>query len=244
MLAQHSPKWICRLCVTGRIRTLQCRGLSQINDPPNEPTKNTLTKTDANAKPQTDAPIRRVPIRELLALRRDQDIVAPEPLIKPSNTGEKRSHAEKSSVRSQAQSPIDPRVAEIVTAHTETVSVVRSRRTKTLEHDTSPLPSAPTTRIRSKTFSKKENASPRRKSTSSSLVTKLRKNESQQTIPSSQIQRGTSSEESTCEQADLPKIERIWSESIEMTPVKPQEQRPIPTLEHNLDRVLFKYLTL
>jgi hypothetical protein len=235
---------MCRLCVTGRIRTLQCRGLTQINDPPSEPTKNILTKTDVNAKPQTDAPIRRVPIRELLALRRDKDIVAPELLVKPSNTGGKRSHAERSGARSQAQSPIDPRVAEIVTAHTETVSVVRSLRAKTLEQDTSPLPSAPTTRIRNKTFSKKEKASHRRKSTSASLVTKLRKNESKKTIPTSQIQRGISPEESTCEQAELPKIERIWSESIEMTPVKPQEQRPIPTLEHNLDRVLFKYLTL
>ena len=33
---------------------------------------------------------------------------------------------------------------------------------------------------------------------------------------------------------------KIWSESIEMAPIQPEEIRPVPTLEHGLDRVLFK----
>ena len=42
-------------------------------------------------------------------------------------------------------------------------------------------------------------------------------------------------------QSDLEHRERIWSEDITMMPIQPKEQRPIPTLEHGLDRVLFKY---
>ena len=44
----------------------------------------------------------------------------------------------------------------------------------------------------------------------------------------------------TVESAEVNK-QRLSSEDIIMTPIQPKEYRPVPTLEHGLDRVLFKY---
>jgi hypothetical protein len=58
---------------------------------------------------------------------------------------------------------------------------------------------------------------------------------------------GTAAREVVREKAnvsDLNHLERVSSEDIIMTPIHPKEQRPVPTLEHGLDRVLFKYPTL
>ena len=41
--------------------------------------------------------------------------------------------------------------------------------------------------------------------------------------------------------AELEHRERLWSEDIKMNPIPPSEVRPVPVLEHGLDRVLFKY---
>src|SRR5208282_1546801 len=67
MLAQRSPKWICRICLNIQTRSHQSRKLTQISDPSTNPAENNVAQISPHGK---ELPIRRVPLRELLNAKR------------------------------------------------------------------------------------------------------------------------------------------------------------------------------
>ena len=104
-----------------------------------------------------------------------------------------------------------------------------------------PLPSAPIIRIVHKT-------SHPRKSSPKRPLSRARTHVLTQSLPDPKVHPadpinqfpefpGTAAREIVTEEKDG---NRLWSESIEMTPIQSKEFRPVPTLEHGLDRVLFK----
>jgi len=123
---------------------------------------------------------------------------------------------------------------------------IESRRSKNLEKADTPLPSAPTTRIVHKAPSHRKPAGKQ------SPYLRARSYVVTQTLPDPKIHPadpinqfpefpGTAAREIVSEEMKTNDIsQKLWSESIEMTPIQPKEFRPVPTLEHGLDRVLFK----
>jgi hypothetical protein len=125
---------------------------------------------------------------------------------------------------------------------------VPTRRLRNLETLDIPLPSAPQTRLRLP-ISLNAPGSPLSQA-------RIKAVEETQTLPQTQIHPadpinsfasfpGSAVREVVKEfeePGNLEHRERIWSEDIEMKAVQPLEVRPIPVLEHGLDRVLFKYL--
>ena len=129
---------------------------------------------------------------------------------------------------------------------------VLSRRLKKLANLELPVPSAPTTRLRRRSqFLKKQDPSLLSPLTQS----RIKAIEQSQSIPDSDIHPADPLNSFTAfpgsavrdvvkefsEPENLEHRERLWSEDIKMKPVQPPEIRPVPVLEHGLDRVLFKF---
>ena len=131
---------------------------------------------------------------------------------------------------------------------------IQSRRSRALEKSDSPLPSAPTTHLRYKPSHISRKAPP----TKTGISPLARAYQVTQAISETKIHpgdplfanapfSGSAVREiitEDVETGDSDTHERIWSEDIQMKPVQPPEIRPVPTLEHGLDRVLFKYVLL
>jgi hypothetical protein len=123
---------------------------------------------------------------------------------------------------------------------------IESRRSKNLEKADTPLPSAPTTRLVHKA------PSPRKPAGKQRPLPRARSYVVTQSLPDPKIHPadpinqfpefpGTAAREIVSEEMKVNGLgQKLWSESIEMTPIQPKEFRPVPTLEHGLDRVLFK----
>lgn len=129
---------------------------------------------------------------------------------------------------------------------------IQSRRSRALEKSHSPIPSAPATRLRHKPPPvTRKLAATQTKAFVSPLA---RAYQVTQGVPDSKIHpgdplfansgyNGSAVREIVTQEAERrgsDNCERIWSEDIEMKPIQPPEFRPVPTLEHGLDRVLFK----
>jgi hypothetical protein len=304
MLAQQTPKWICRLCLSAKTRPIQYRGLTQSSGAGDESAENNVSRIHPNGESTADKPVPRIPLRELLEARRMEDDAAkPEPLDKsrdfkksgaskdiksleiphgsdkattdsqklPFNVKSPQRHhsmryatnvtaqkVAKQSIanKSETQSKPSPDDTSTATADNEPI---RSLRAKNLDKDNTPLPFAPTTRILNKTSHQVKRKVPLHwKATAKSPLNQIRAREYKltQTVADPKIHPadplnsfpafpGTAAREVITEQVvsnKLEHLERIWSEDIKLTPVQPKEKRPIPVLEHGLDRVLFKYV--
>lgn len=320
MLAQRSPKWICRICLNIQSRSNQSRRLTQISGPLTNPAENNVSRISPDEK---ELPIRRVPLRELLdAKQKAEEMPTPEPLEKSMNKGhnqeqaqgnEKVAHDSKSDTQKDGERSVHQRAQKRHTAQTpkmylrpkqfsmkfspntavksaqtqakETTSqastepsseptqthtnasdtaetlphsekhvteLVQSRRSKNLEPSRDPLPSAPTTRLRRpfpvkrKTTSFQKSKPPKVEPEvyTVSHITAERKIHPADPTNAYPEFPGTAVREvvhEKVESGEVNKQERLSSEDIIMTPIQPKEYRPVPTLEHGLDRVLFKY---
>jgi hypothetical protein len=284
MLAQQSPRFICRGCLSAQTRLARYRRLAQVR----QQSTDSSQKTDA---PNTENPPQRIPLRELLERRKLESQAAAEPVKEsttaknvnvpqvrprkfsldffrrtimpkepppsdatkttsnatpqPNSTDQQPSNGEPASTTPPESTPSSETKARLP-------DLIQSNRSKQLEKPDIPLPSAPTTRLRSKYIR------PRRVLHSPDAVSPLsrvRVYQAVQTVGEPKIHPGdpiytptafpgTAVREIITEQpevGDLDHRERIWSEDIKMTPIQPKEFRPVPTLEHGLDRVLFKY---
>jgi hypothetical protein len=300
MLAQQTPKWICRICLSAKTRSIQYRSLTQSSGAGDESPENNVSRIGPNGESTPDTPVPRIPLRELLAARRmEEDAAKSEPLDKsrnfkksgaskdtksfeiphgsdkakteglPSNVKSPQRHhsmryasnvtsqkAAEESNTNMSETLSEPSPDDAATADHEPI---RSRRAKNLDKDNTPLPSAPTTRILNKTSHQvKRKLSLHWKATAKSPLNQIRAREYKltQTVADPKIHPadplnsfsafpGTAAREVITEQVvsnKLEHLERIWSEDIKLTPVQPKEKRPIPVLEHGLDRVLFKYV--
>ena len=138
-----------------------------------------------------------------------------------------------------------------------------SRRSKAAHKPADPLPSAPTTRVRraarpgqARIIYRTESKAPIQ-----SPLTRVRTFQVKEAQilgnfdghPGDPLYAGmrrfpgTAAREVLVEETGEGTVEfqdRIASEDVKLTPVQPKEKRPVPTLEHGLDRVLFKYVTL
>jgi len=324
MLAQQSPKWICRICLSTRART-QYRQLTQATAQSPNPSKENVTPIPSTSN--SNEKIRRVPLSELLARKRDHQKPVPEPAEtkvtgaadaekeqhitpgstppqrpwksrheghdkqiprKPSTSPAKTTVPQKKysmklpkktpeePVKSESSRPVSQNSVSVSTStpsdKTETSASafgtvvseqstaaesppvldkstsepIESRRSKNLEKADTPLPSAPTTRLVHKAPSHRKPAGQQ------SPLSRARTYVITQTLPDPKIHPadpisqfpefpGTAAREIVSEEMKANDIgQKIWSESIEMTPIQPKEFRPVPTLEHGLDRVLFK----
>src|SRR5579859_1105944 len=284
MLAQQSPRFICRVCLSAQTTSVGYRRFVQVRE------QSTDSSSNNDAANNDNSP-RRIPLKELLERRKLEPQTAAEPLDESKKAGhathsqarprkfsmdffrKKRirkephqsdatqttSNATLQPTSTDQQSPNADSVAstdaESTTSSETTPPVpdpIHSRRSKRLETPDIPLPSAPTTRLRTK------HLRPRRVSHSPDAVSPLARARAYQAVqtafdpkihPGDPINThtafpGTAVREIITEQVevgDLDHRERIWSEDIKMTPIQPKEIRPVPTLEHGLDRVLFKY---
>src|SRR5271170_4060431 len=77
MLAQQSPKWICRICLSTRART-QYRRLTQATAQSPNPADENVTSIPPISAPNEK--IRRVPLSELLARKKADEKLVPEPV--------------------------------------------------------------------------------------------------------------------------------------------------------------------
>jgi hypothetical protein len=338
MLAQRSPKWICRICLTIQTRSSQSRGLTQISGQSSNSTESNAAQISPKSK---TAPIRRVPLRELLNAKREGgESSNPEPLDKSFGVGEdggtrrqeseakydmvqpskglaakeqsenmknavpsihtpsttikkhirskpfamsffpnkapypaQKSKLPVSQVFTQSSSPqmqsstTNSESPESITSsepHESAVEggksdkpsteAVQSRRSKSLEPSHVPLPTAPTTRIRRLTpvkgkpgLIKGRSKKPPFPPASYTVIRTVAEPKVHPGDPTNAFPEfpGSAVREVIREKADaseLDHLERISSEDIIMTPIHPKEYRPVPTLEHGLDRVLFKYI--
>lgn len=181
---------------------------------------------------------------------------------KQPHHNQKRAPTSSSTSTTQQSSPTDSSTStpSASTATTESLTpisdAIQSRRSKRLETPDIPLPSAPTTKLRTKPL-----RPTRRVIGSPDAVSPLARARAYQVTQTSSDPKihpgdpinshdafpGTAVRDIVTEEiqaSELDHRDRIWSEDIKMTPVQPKELRPVPTLEHGLDRVLFKYLPL
>ena len=128
---------------------------------------------------------------------------------------------------------------------------VQSLRSKKLEPSMLPLPSAPTTRLRRpspikrKTTSFHKSKPPKVQPVAYTVSHIIAERKIHPADPTNAFPEfpGTAVREvvrETVESDEMNTQERLSSEDIIMTPIQPKEYRPVPTLEHGLDRVLFK----
>ena len=127
--------------------------------------------------------------------------------------------------------------------------LVQSRRSKNLEVTKSPLPSAPTIQLRKPLHLKRINVPIKNVVSKSQPTYKITRAVAEPKVhpadPSVKFPEfpGTAVREVVLENdgtVDLDNRERISIKDITMTSIQPKECRPVPTLEHGLDRVLFK----
>lgn len=276
MLAQQSPRWVCRICLSAQPRRIQYRQLTQITteqsdstDPviPPTPSLPDLLKETIVLKSAKLA--RRVPLSEIIAARakkkeekaqasneEDSPVTdqagsenAVEPKSKPSKTAKSKDEATKTEsptgklmkvMRNKSKSKSESAPSESAPS-----SLVKSLRSNWLDANKTSFPAAPITHIR-KTKVSRQSPLEQIRARVDELVSdpKFHPNDPLNSFlgfPGSATRDGTKVKASSA-QTILEGLQKTWSEDIVMTPVQPKEFRPIPTLEHGLDRVLFKYV--
>ena len=159
-----------------------------------------------------------------------------------------------SSARPMSKQPTSlPKPKTVQSEDGSTTLPIISRRTKQLELPDTPMPSAPQTRLRSKAA---EIASYQPSKKVSYKVTQPVQGSQQHPddpankvplFPGSAARRVVREMMNEVNGSKKGKSlrpspsERIAAKDIQMKPIEPKEHRPVPTLEHGLDRVLFKF---
>lgn len=137
----------------------------------------------------------------------------------------------------------------------EVEPVLSTRQQKNLETIAIPLPSAPRTRVRRPIPKKHRQVQLGPPPLSPLALARLKVSEAPEKLPDTGVHPGDPINSFTGfpgtavrevvkeaeETENLEHRERIWSEDIQMKAVAPLEERPVPVLEHGLDRVLFKH---
>ena len=276
MLAQQTPRSLCRACLYTQAGSIRYRSLGQVRCQSTESTQN-------NDSANVEETPRRIPLRELIERRKLDSPLTAEPLApKPASPASPASAAQprrfsmnifrtkkqvpptppeplpaespNSTSPAQQPSPADSessnpsKSTSTTEPKTPTADAVQSKRSKRLETPNDPLPSAPATRLRAKWLrTRRVSSSPDESPLARARAYQVQTPSDPKVHPGDPLNThnpfpGTAVREIVTEQAEtgLDRAPRVWSEDIKMTPVQPKEIRPVPTLEHGLDRVLFK----
>ena len=140
------------------------------------------------------------------------------------------------------------------TAQSEDGSItlpIISRRTKQLELPDTPMPSAPQTRLRSKAAKLVRSEKVSYKVTHPVQESQQHPDDPANKVPLfpgsaarkviREVMKGAGKGSKKGKSLRPSPSERISAKDIQMKPIEPKEHRPVPTLEHGLDRVLFKF---
>jgi hypothetical protein len=276
MLAQQSPRWVCRMCLSAQSRSVRYRQLTQIttqeNDSP-DPVISDPHPVKEFPKLEHAKLARRVPLSEILAARAKEKEEKAQALKEKDSTatdqtasqdkGEPTSISSKTA-KSKDETTTIPQSAtgklikaiwdkpntksKSTPAKSAASPLVKSLRSIRLEGSKTAFPAAPITLFRKLNVPRHSPLEQIRDRVDGSLVPdpKFHPNDPLNSFlgfPRSATREGFKNKANS-EETVLDKLQKTWSEDIVMTPVQPKEFRPIPTLEHGLDRVLFKYVPL
>jgi hypothetical protein len=131
--------------------------------------------------------------------------------------------------------------------HTPAASApVKSKRSLSFEATKMPFPTAPITRLRKTKASRPSPLDLIRARMDGQLVPDPKFHPADPLnsflrFPGSAKREDVEIKANSADETIFDEDKTTWSEDIVMTPIQPKEFRPIPTLEHGLDRVLFKY---
>ena len=272
MLCPQSSRLVCRVCLTplhkcrrGRIRTLSQAPLDTTSDssptpPSSAPSSENIASSSASAGKETQDSHNST-IGELVSqvkLPHGQEKVQ----SKSKNSPRKSPIATLMAMTAKA---------DRVKSSSEPAFLSRRLRALEQEEDNTPIPSAPRTLLRLPNTSPSPlKVSRLQRTTAPSPITVtpfspfqrtkyivaqiIKESSSPTTTKRITAVRGAADEPAQNDE-DLPaegtsgqvlgdgtETGRLRPEDIKMVPVKPLVERPVPTLEHGLDRVLFKYL--
>lgn len=278
MLAQQSPRWVCRICLSTQSRSIRYRQLTQITTQESDSTDPVIPPTSSDPPPvkkipklEHTKPARRVPLIEILAPRAKKkeekaqalkeknstatDQTASQDKVEPTSISSKTGKS-KNETTTKPQSATGKLIKAIrdkpntksksTPFKSDASPLVKSLRSIRLEGSKTAFPAAPITLLRKPKVSRQSPLEQIRARVDGRLVSDPKFHpydplNSFLGFPRSAAREGIKNKANS-EETALDNLKKTWSEDIVMTPVQPKEFRPIPTLEHGLDRVLFKYV--